>query len=103
MVYCEKNGAKEKRKNARKITTKTHLIKRLNLDVYTFYTVSGQPFYRLSGKWNTAYECHIEPDWLLIYRIEDETLELARTSSYSDLFRNLSLKKSPTKDFCGGY
>lgn len=42
--------------------------------------------HRLSGKWNTAYECHIEPDWLLIYRIEEETLELARTGSHSDLF-----------------
>jgi len=42
--------------------------------------------HRLSGKWNTAYECHIEPDWLLIYRIEDGTLELARTGTHSDLF-----------------
>lgn len=42
--------------------------------------------HRLSGKWNTAYECHIEPDWLLIYRIDERTLELARTGSHSDLF-----------------
>lgn len=42
--------------------------------------------HRLSGKWNTAYECHIEPDWLLIYRIEDGILELARTGTHSDLF-----------------
>lgn len=33
-------------------------------------------------------ECHIEPDWLLIYRIEGDalTLFLARTGSHSDLF-----------------
>jgi mRNA interferase YafQ len=42
--------------------------------------------HRLSGKWSTAYECHIEPDWLLIYRIGEGTLELARTGSHSDLF-----------------
>ena len=33
-------------------------------------------------------ECHIQPDWLLIYRIEDNVLvlTLARTGSHSDLF-----------------
>jgi len=40
----------------------------------------------LSGQWKSFYECHIEPDWLLIYRIGDKTLELARTGSHSDLF-----------------
>jgi mRNA interferase YafQ len=40
----------------------------------------------LSGKWKKYYECHIEPDWLLIYRAEDGALELARTGTHSDLF-----------------
>ena len=40
----------------------------------------------LSGKWKKYYECHIEPDWLLIYRSEEEILELARTGTHSDLF-----------------
>ncbi len=33
-------------------------------------------------------ECHIEPDWLLVYKIyrEDMTLRLIRTGSHSDLF-----------------
>ena len=33
-------------------------------------------------------ECHIQPDWLLVYRIEQEELELFlfRTGSHSDLF-----------------
>ena len=33
-------------------------------------------------------ECHIEPDWLLVYRIENDTLTLylIRTGSHSDLF-----------------
>ena len=33
-------------------------------------------------------ECHIEPDWLLIYKIESELmlLKLIRTGSHSDLF-----------------
>ncbi|MFT5133043.1 MAG: mRNA interferase YafQ, partial [Gammaproteobacteria bacterium] len=31
--------------------------------------------------------CHIEPDWLLLYRITDNELQLARTGSHSDLFK----------------
>lgn len=42
----------------------------------------------LSGIWAGHRECHILPDWLLIYRIEDDVLvlTLARTGSHSDLF-----------------
>ena len=42
----------------------------------------------LTGNWVGHRECHILPDWLLIYRIEDEVLvlTLARTGSHSDLF-----------------
>ena len=42
----------------------------------------------LTGSWSGYRECHILPDWLLIYRIVDEVLvlTLARTGSHSDLF-----------------
>lgn len=42
----------------------------------------------LGGDWNGHRECHILPDWLLIYRIEDDVLvlTLARTGTHSDLF-----------------
>lgn len=42
----------------------------------------------LTGDWSGHRECHIQPDWLLIYRIEDNVLvlTLARTDSHSDLF-----------------
>lgn len=42
----------------------------------------------LSGIWTGHRECHILPDWLLIYRIEDDVLvlTLARTGTHSDLF-----------------
>jgi len=44
--------------------------------------------HNLSGNWNGHRECHIEPDWLLIYRVnEDEmVVEYARTGSHSELF-----------------
>ena len=42
----------------------------------------------LSGKYAGFRECHIQPDWLLVYRIEKEELELFlfRTGTHSDLF-----------------
>ena len=44
--------------------------------------------HQLSGNLKEFRECHIEPDWLLIYRIEADELELFlfRTGSHSDLF-----------------
>lgn len=43
----------------------------------------------LSGNWVGHRECHILPDWLLLYRIEDEilVLTLTRTGTHSDLFK----------------
>jgi len=42
----------------------------------------------LTGNWVGHRECHIKPDWLLIYRIEDNdlVLVLTRTGTHSDLF-----------------
>ena len=42
----------------------------------------------LTGNWAGHRECHILPDWLLIYRIEGEVLvlTLTRTGTHSDLF-----------------
>lgn len=42
----------------------------------------------LTGNWSGHRECHILPDWLLIYRIENDilVLTLSRTGSHSDLF-----------------
>lgn len=43
----------------------------------------------LTGNWIGYRECHIQPDWLLVYRIENDllVLTLARTGTHSDLFR----------------
>mgnify|MGYP000094222063 FL=1 len=40
----------------------------------------------LSGNYATAWECHIEPDWLLIWNQEVDQLVLSRTGTHSDLF-----------------
>lgn len=40
----------------------------------------------LRGDWNGFRDAHIEPDWLLIYRVMGEELQLARTGTHADLF-----------------
>ena len=42
----------------------------------------------LSGNYKGTRECHIEPDWLLVYKVYRDTLilKLIRTGSHSDLF-----------------
>lgn len=45
--------------------------------------------HNLSGKYSTTRECHIEPDWLLVYEIIDESLVLIlyRIGSHAKLFK----------------
>jgi len=52
----------------------------------------GQPLpprykdHPLAGDWKHFRDCHIEPDWLLIYKVEGDDLYLVRTGTHSDLF-----------------
>ena len=45
--------------------------------------------HQLTGNYGNCRECHITPDWLLIYEVDGEELilYLTRTGSHSDLFR----------------
>ena len=55
--------------------------------------IDGKPFeerhrdHALGSNWVGSRDCHIEPDWILIYRVEGEYLYLERTGTHSDLFR----------------
>ena len=40
----------------------------------------------LAGNWSAHRECHLSPDWLLIYRTTPDTVRLERTGTHSDLF-----------------
>lgn len=40
----------------------------------------------LTGEWDGYRECHIKPDWLLIYKKQEDELVLVRTGSHSELF-----------------
>ena len=54
--------------------------------------LEGQPLeakfkdHQLRGNNKDFRECHLKPDWLLVYRIEGRTLSLVRTGSHADLF-----------------
>ena len=41
----------------------------------------------LKGNYAGTRECHLEPDWLLIYKTDEEILLLMRTGSHADLFK----------------
>ena len=69
--------------------------KNLNLlDNVVFQLANGMELapkyddHKLYGEYSDYRECYIEPDWLLIYKIEDDKLilTLTNTGSHSDLF-----------------
>lgn len=75
------------------------IAKKRNLDINLLHELisllaSGNPLperykdHALTGNYQGARECHIKPDWLLIYNIYEDilVLELMRTGTHSDLF-----------------
>ena len=40
----------------------------------------------LKGDWKGYWDCHVAPDWILIYKITDEEVWLVRTGTHTDLF-----------------
>jgi len=42
--------------------------------------------HNLIGNFIGRRECHIEPDWLLIYKIDEDFIIFERTGTHSDLF-----------------
>jgi mRNA interferase YafQ len=43
--------------------------------------------HKLTGNYKGHRECHIEPDWLLIYRVTAREIFFERTGTHSDLFK----------------
>lgn len=62
------------------------------LEVVVTALVNQQPLedrfrdHPLIGNWKGHRECHIQSDWLLIYRVTNLELQLVRTGSHSELF-----------------
>ena len=53
---------------------------------YDFPLAKKYRDHALVGEWQGFRECHVKPDWLLIYEKPEGLLILARTGSYSELF-----------------
>ncbi|MDP6433634.1 MAG: type II toxin-antitoxin system YafQ family toxin [Candidatus Scalindua sp.] len=73
-------------------------IKKRGKDIKKLQTVVNKlannetlhPKYRdhpLMSEWKPCRDCHIEPDWLLVYYSDSNILRLERTGSHSDLFK----------------
>jgi mRNA interferase YafQ len=43
--------------------------------------------HKLQGEFKNFRDCHIEPDWILIYSISEEEVSFERTGTHSDLFK----------------
>lgn len=54
--------------------------------------VAGEPLppknrdHKLGGDWIGRRDCHVEPDWIFIYKLTEDELLLERTGTHSDLF-----------------
>ena len=40
----------------------------------------------LKGEWRPSRDLHIEPDWVLIYHVDEEVVRFDRTGTHTDLF-----------------
>lgn len=40
----------------------------------------------LKGNWFGRRDVHLEPDWILIYKLDDDSVTLERTGTHTDLF-----------------
>ena len=78
------------KKNLKRITKRRY--DRGLLDTVVDLLRDGQPLsparrdHVLKGAWNSCRECHLEPDWLLIYKTTDDEVWLVRTGTHADLF-----------------
>ena len=44
--------------------------------------------HQLQGNWRGYRDAHMEGDWILIYRVDEDDLKLARTGTHQDIFSN---------------
>lgn len=78
------------KKDLKRVSKRGKNIDKLEVIVNTLYLGKNlEVRYRnhpLTGDWFPCLECHIEPDWLLIYQKTPTELILIRTGSHTDLF-----------------
>jgi mRNA interferase YafQ len=78
-----KKDVKRLKKQGKDLSTFKQVIKKLAEDVELEEKYRD---HKLIGEVKGKRECHIEPDWLLIYESGEDDLILVRTGSHSELF-----------------
>jgi mRNA interferase YafQ len=78
------------RRDVKRLRKRGHDVERLT-ELAEIIRVHGAPprrcrSHKLSGDWAGYMECHVAPDWLLVYRVDRQEVLLYRTGSHSDLF-----------------
>ena len=65
---------------------------RIKLDAIVILLRTNEPLpinahpHKLTGEWLGFWECHVGPNWLLIYDVRDTEVLLARSGTHADLF-----------------
>lgn len=74
---------KRQKKRGKDISKLKTVVSLLSQDKKLPYKHKDHP---LHGNWVNYRDCHVEPDWVLIYKISPKILHLERTGSHADLF-----------------
>jgi mRNA interferase YafQ len=78
------------RRDLRRVTKRRYALDRLEAIIDLLREGSPLPErYRdhpLKGEWDGSRECHVSPDWLLIYETTNDEVILQRTVTHADLF-----------------
>lgn len=78
-----KKDAKRQRKRGKDLQKIKDVVDCLVTDGFLPSNYKDHP---LAGNWIGWRDCPLEPDWILIYKIQADEIVLARTGSHSDLF-----------------
>ncbi len=86
IIYTKKfkQGYKTAKKRGKELTKLEHIIELL---IYEILLPAKNDNHKLSGNYEGCWECHIDPDWLLIYSKTATEIVLLKTGSHSDLFK----------------
>ena len=77
---------KDMRRQRRRGKDTEELIAAVEVLAETGGLPDGYRPHQLSGEWKGVWECHIDPDWLLIYEVTADEVLLIRTGTHRDLF-----------------
>jgi len=79
-----KKDFKRVQKQGLNLSKLKRVIETLEMELLLEQSLKDHP---LRGNYAGTRECHVEPDWLLIYRVDGDELHLVRTGSHAELLK----------------